>query len=288
MDEQLSDWLKLREGVDAASRAASLTRRVADAVAGAEIVHVLDLATGAGSNVRYLLERLPPRQRWLAVDRSPRLLSHLFLRTSAWAINRGYRADTTMGTLSIRGHGREWDITTRERDLNVVDAELLAERHLVTASALLDLVSESWLRSVAARCKAAHAVALFPIIYNGGSSSSPAEPEDAMVLDLFNRHQRTDKGLGGPAAGPAATDAAARAFADEGFHVDVEPSDWMLDDRHAELQRQLIEGWAFAATEMGPVSAKVIADWRERRLAHVDAGRSRMVVGHFDLAAFPT
>jgi hypothetical protein len=38
---------------------------------------------------------------------------------------------------------------------------------------------------------------------------------------------------------------------------------------------------------MGPESAKVIAAWKERRLAHVDAGRSRIVVSHFDIAAFP-
>jgi len=29
-----------------------------------------------------------------------------------------------------------------------------------------------------------------------------------------------------------------------------------------------------------------IARWRARRLAHVDAGRSRLVVGHDDLAAW--
>src|SRR5438128_9441638 len=111
MDEHLSDWLKLREDVDASSRAAVLTQRVADAVAGVDVVNVLDLATGAGSNVRYLAERLPARQQWLAVDRSPRLLSHLLLRTGAWATGRGYQADTAMGTLSIHGKGRDWDIS---------------------------------------------------------------------------------------------------------------------------------------------------------------------------------
>jgi hypothetical protein len=287
MDEQLSEWLKLREDVDAVSRAGALMRRVAEAMAGLEEVRILDLATGAGSNVRYLAERLPGRQRWLVVDRSPQLLSHLVLRTEAWARQRGYDAETSMGVLTIRGQGRQWDITPRERDLNVVDQELVDGRQLVTASALLDLVSESWLRSIASHCRAAGAVALFPIVYNGKSSSWPAEPEDEMVLDLFNRHQRTDKGLGGPAAGPSATDAAVRAFAAEGFHVDVEPSDWVLADQHQELQRQLIDGWAFAASEMGPESAEVVARWKARRMAHVDAGRSRILVGHFDLAAFP-
>jgi hypothetical protein len=28
-----------------------------------------------------------------------------------------------------------------------------------------------------------------------------------------------------------------------------------------------------------------IASWRDRRIAHIDAGRSRIVVGHHDVAA---
>jgi hypothetical protein len=48
----------------------------------------------------------------------------------------------------------------------------------------------------------------------------------------------------------------------------------------------LIEGWAGAATEMVRDRAPTIARWRARRLAHVGAGRSRLVVGHDDLAAW--
>ena len=37
--------------------------------------------------------------------------------------------------------------------------------------------------------------------------------------------------------------------------------------------------------EMAPDRAPAITLWRVRRLAHVEAGRSRLVVGHEDLAA---
>jgi hypothetical protein len=48
----------------------------------------------------------------------------------------------------------------------------------------------------------------------------------------------------------------------------------------------LIDGWAQAAIEMAPDRSATIARWRERRLAHVDARHSRIVVGHDDLAAW--
>jgi hypothetical protein len=52
------------------------------------------------------------------------------------------------------------------------------------------------------------------------------------------------------------------------------------------MQRCLIEGWAEAAGEMG-FDAAAIASWRDRRIAHVETGRSRITVGHVDIAAVP-
>ena len=83
------------------------------------------------------------------------------------------------------------------------------------------------------------------------------------------------------------TDAAARALAVQGYRIEREPSDWVLTLESGELQRQLIEGWARAATEIAPVRAASIDGWRRRRLAHLAAGRSRLVVGHEDLAGWP-
>ena len=185
---------------------------------------------------------------------------------------------------------QEWTcrVETRQRNLEALDDRgLFAGRHLVTASALLDLVSEAWLRALAARCRAVGAVALFTITYNGDSTCSPVVPEDERVRALFNQHQRTDKGLGGIAAGPDAEACAARAFRDVGYQVQLEPSPWRLGSGDAELQRQLIDGWASAATEMAPGEAAAIEGWRIRRIEHVDAGRSRVLVGHGDMAAWP-
>ena len=54
-----------------------------------------------------------------------------------------------------------------------------------------------------------------------------------------------------------------------------------------DLQRELIDGWARAAVEIAPHQSALVHDWLTRRLAHVDAGRSHLTVGHEDLAAWP-
>jgi hypothetical protein len=287
MAEDLSIWLQLREAADAAARSPHVTRTIVQALAGHDPVHVLDLATGTGSNLRYLAPRLPSRQRWLVVDHDPTLLARLPTLTSSWGAAHGYQVTTEPAGCVVRGARLDVRVETRCLDLNRLDhAELFTGRHLVTASALLDLVSARWLQTLAARCREGGAAALFALSYNGWSSCLPVEPEDELVRGLMNRHQRRDKGLGGPAAGPEAAAGAVRCFAEAGYRVLSERSDWALGPAEPELQRRLIDGWAHASAEAAPGDAARIERWRLRRIGHVKAGRSHLAVGHLDVGAW--
>jgi len=249
-------------------------------------VHVLDLCTGTGSNLRYLIDRLPGRQTWLAADRDARLLEELPAKLKTWADGRGYSTRTEGQVSSLRGGRCECDVERRAMDLDRLDAGLFEGRNLVTASALLDLVSESWLRLLAARCREAGAIALFTLTYDGRSSCDPVEPEDDMVRELMNVHQKTDKGLGGPAEGPDAWSVAERVFREAGYRVECAPSDWSIGPSEQTFQRMLIEGWARAAVEVAPERAGTIADWLRRRREHLETARSRIVVNHVDMVAW--
>src|SRR5262249_34424504 len=146
-------------------------------------LRVLDLGTGTGSNLRYLVPRLSGPQEWLAIDRDAVVLADLIE--------------------AVRRSGLDVAVDTRQAQLSELPDDVFAGRHLVTASALLDLVSDDWLHRLAERCRAHGAVVLFALTYNGDSSCSPMEPEDDLVRELLNRHQRADKGCG-VAAGPEA------------------------------------------------------------------------------------
>lgn len=286
MDESLSDWLAVREPADLTARSATLVERVRHALASTDTVRGLDLCTGTGSNLRYLIDRLPGRQTWLAADRDARLLEELPTKLKTWADAHGYSMRTEGQVSSLRGGRCECDVETRAMDLDRLDAGLFEGRNLVTASALLDLVSESWLRLLATRCREAGATALFTLTYDGRSSCDPVEPEDDMVRELMNMHQKTDKGLGGRAEGPDAWSVAERVFTEAGYRVECAPSNWSIGPPERAFQRMLIEGWARAAVEIAPERADTIADWLRRRLEHLEAGRSRIVVNHVDMVAW--
>jgi SAM-dependent methyltransferase len=258
-----AEWLALREPADHAARSLDLARAVLESVPGDRLLRVLDLGAGSGSNLRYLLRVVSQRPRpaeFLLIDHDPDLLARV---PKAPGID-----------------ARCLDLATLD------DGSIFEGRAVVTASALLDLVSSQWLHALAARCVESGAAVLFALTYDGLIGCSPEDPDDGSIVALVNEHQRTDKGFG-PALGPDAPEAAARCFEQVGYQVERSRSDWRLAPDRGELQRQLIEGWAQAATEIGPERARVIDGWRDRRLAHVAAGWSEMIVGHQDLAGWP-
>jgi hypothetical protein len=256
-----AEWLALREPADWQSRSTRVTEAVVAALPQGRVVRAIDLAAGTGSNARFLTRAMPTRQSWLLVDSNRELLQ----RARQMA---GFDVRTLAVDLS-----RTLDLT-----------KLLAGNDLVTASALLDLVSAQWLQAVCAACQRERSAVLFALSYDGRTRCSPEEPEDELVRNLVNRHQRADKGFG-QALGPDAAARATELLENLGYAVIRDRSDWVLDNQSMLLQQQLIDGWASAATAVAPEEHGVIERWRARRLDHVTQGRSGVVVGHEDLGA---
>lgn len=246
-----AEWLALRDPADRAARDLALARRAAAAAGTAPLI--VDLGCGTGATWRALSPVLPAGARWRFVDNDPALLAI---------------------AAAAAGDGAE----TVTADLADLDALPLEGATLVTASALLDLVSAQWVAGLVARLGVPFYAALS---YDGRMDWSPDDPRDAAITSAFNRHQTGDKGLG-PALGPNAADHAARTFGAAGFTVTLADSPWRLGPEMAALQRELCSGIAAAAAEAGLSDA---ADWGRARSASATA--SHCIIGHLDLLALP-
>lgn len=246
-----AEWLTLREPADSAARDSTLLRQAVQ-VAGEHPV-VLDLGCGTGATVRTLSPYLPESTVWKLVDNNADLLGHA-------------RRSAPTGS------------STHLLDIDQLESLPLQGVTLMTASALFDLVSESWVERLAQMFRVPMYVALS---YNGHMSWSPSHPHDTAITEAFNRHQRLDKGLG-PAVGPDSVATTTRIFTGSGFSVVSAPSLWRLGPESTRLQRELIHGIAHAASEMGESSA---TEWASARLAAVDTSHS--VIGHEDLLIIP-
>ena len=262
-------WLALREPVDHRSRAAALLARLDGWWREHGASSVLDLGSGTGSNLRYLAPRLSGEQKWTLVDKNAGLLG----RSPA-----GPNLDRVTAVQRVQG------------DLAREGLAAVANAELVTASALLDLVSQPWLDRLVDACAERGAAALFALTWDGSASfladGQEDDPDDAFVLDLVRAHQLRNKGLG-PALGPRAGGQAERAFQAAGMHTWLGASPWRLGADDRELVGELIGGWRRAASEEHPGEVARIGRWAERRRLAAHSWTFELVVGHQDLLVLP-
>lgn len=260
-----AEWLALRETHDMRARNPVVLAAVADRFRSHDSINVVDLACGAGSTVRAAGPHLPARQHWDLVDNDPHLL--------ALACGGKHGSDVRLNAvpLDLGGH---------------FEAVLDSTKHLVTTSALLDLVSATWLdrlvRHLASRALPFYAA----LTYDGRTSFFPSDPLDEIITSAVNAHQRTDKGFGA-ALGPSAVSEAASRFEAAGYSVVQGHSDWQIGTADHEMQRALLSGWAQAAREIEALPHHDIDEWLARRNGKVDLSASAMRVGHVDFFAAP-
>lgn len=224
-----------------------------------------DLGCGSGSMGRWLAPQLSGPQHWVMYDHDPELLAH------AAANMVGSAAD-----------GSPVTVETRQADITRLSAEDLAGATLVTASALLDLLTLEEVAGLAAACVGARCAALLTLSVLGRVELAPAEPMDAEIAAAFDAHQRRTIG-GRRLLGPDAVDASTQAFGRLGVEVQVRTSPWRLGGDQAALTAQWLRGWVDAAYEQRPELAD--DGYLGRRLAAAEAGELRVVVHHADLFA---
>lgn len=256
------DWLALRERADARAR-----DRAAEAVLppllaacanpSGDGLRVVDLGAGTGANLRWLAPRLPDPagQRWILVDHDPRL--------TAWA---------PAGTTSVR------------RDVAGLGDLLptLGRVDLVTASALLDLLTGSELSAVVGAVVVAGCPALFSLTVNGDVRISPTEECDAALAAAFDSHQRQ-----GCRLGPDAATVATSLFRGHGWSVVEASTPWLLNGDDGPLLDAWLVGRAEAAVELHPGLASTAAGWLGHRRTQLRAGQLDAAVGHVDVLALP-
>ena len=234
---------------------------------GCLVIH--DLGCGTGSMGRWLAPLLPGPQHWVLHDRDEDLLD------AAAAELPGPAAD-----------GASVSVETRASDVTLLRPGDLADASLVTASALLDLLTRDELDRLIDVCTKAGCPVFLSLSVVGRVDLVPADPLDSRVAAAFDAHQRrmTERGR---LLGPDAVAAAVEGFRQRGAEVLVRPTPWRLGAAEADLAAEWFTGWIGAACEQSVELASETGSYARRRLAEARAGELAVTVGHADLLVLP-
>jgi hypothetical protein len=263
------EWLALREPADAAARSRDLAERLVGhtPATGRWMIH--DLGGGTGAMGRWLAPRLPGPQHWIVHDRDTALLE------VARADRPGRAAD-----------GATVTVATRHSDITRLHPPDLAAASLITASALLDLLTEQELAGLLTVCAGAGCPILLTLSVVGRVGLLPEDPLDRPVAAAFDAHQRRATRRG-RLLGPDAVAVAAEQCARLGAEAVVGLSPWRLGAADGHLASEWFRGWVAAACEQQPELAAETRAYTRRRLAQAAAGQLSAAVEHADLLILP-
>jgi len=266
--EVSSDWLRLREPEDARSRSRELAL-AASGLLRPGPVEVHDLGSGTGSMMRWLAPMLPGPQTWILHDWNPDLVEL-----------------ATNGAAPLDRDGRPVAVRTRTGELGALDAGELDGASLVTASALLDVLTFDELRAVARAIIAVGCPALLSLSVTGDVLLDPPDPRDAGVAAAFNAHQERLVG-GRRLLGPSAAALAQLVFREAGWNVRTAETRWRLGPHEPDLLEQWFDGWIDAALEQRRDLEGECAAYRALRSEQLRRSALSAVVVHADLLAWP-
>jgi hypothetical protein len=208
---------------------------------------------------RWLAPRLPGPQHWVVHDLDANLLE--------------LAAAVPPGSASVT-------VEARRSDIAQLTPDDLAGASLVTASALLDLLTADELAGMLRACVGRPTLLALNVV--GRVSLTPSDPLDECIGAAFNAHQRRDGVLG-----PDAVAAAVAELRGTAAEVLVQPSRWRLGAAHADLVAEWFDGWVAAACEQEPALADAAGAYRDRRLAQAAAGELAVTIDHADLLVLP-
>lgn len=273
MTEQMAptdaEWLALREPADASARSRDLVGVLRSHLPTDGMTTIHDLGCGTGSMSRWLAPQLAGPQHWVLHEREASLL-------------RRAVADPPRETLD----GATVTTESRQQDITRLGPEGLSGASLVTASALLDVLTTDGLECLVDTIAGVGCPALIALTVSGEVEIAPRDPLDQQVIAAFNAHQRRRLGER-VLLGPDALDAAVAAFRRRERDVLVRTSPWHLGIREAVLVRAWFAGWLGAACEQQPSLRADAGSYARRRMDQLAHGRLSITVGHRDLLVRP-
>lgn len=255
-------WLQLRGPADTRARTtfstaltAELARHLTERLSlDVEVARLVDVGAGTGAGASWLRPRLPVRQDWRLIDQDPRLLALASPAVEGWA---------------------RW-IVADVAELPRLLAEEPAD--VVTCQALLDILTVGQVDDLLGTATVSGAAVLLSLTVTGEADLTPRHPDDGLVAEAFNAHQRRAGRLG-----PDAAAYAAGVLREHGYAVTTAATPWQLGATDVALVRAWLHGYTRAASEQQPGMADRFDHWRWNRDREARDGTLGVVVEHLDV-----
>lgn len=236
---------------------------------------VIDIGAGTGNSMRWfdhhLRERLPGRPlSWVLLDADAASLE-IAAERSANSVRAIVAPISSLPAIAAEV------LTEVTGETPASDESFGSCDLLITGSALLDVLTRADMKAISDTVRRFSGIGIFVLNISGEWSLRPPHPDDGIVGDAFDRHQRRSGRLGTESTAVLAEEAYMA-----GAEVRTSESPWTIEaPRDIEFLSRFLTERIDAAVEEEPQLVQRAHDWLDCRLNQ--SAELRVVVDHTDI-----
>jgi SAM-dependent methyltransferase len=284
-----TDWLEERYRFDVAARNPKVEAACLQYFAQHPMVSIIDIGAGTGANFIYLSEKFPQSQQWALVELNPNLLKRARERLKIWAAAKGYTVREDGQSLDFRRNDQHIQVQLLQGSFLELSQLLQPDRyHLITASAVFDLLSEQMLSDLIQTFHQ-NRLALLTTLNYESMAYLPGDAEDKRWIELYEAHMQREQDFG-KALGPRCSDFLENGYAQLPTGLTLRaPSRWQIEPADTFMHGhmlQFLEKSLLEMTSMGH-SGRGLNEWLQRKKVQLQAQQLRLSVTHSDFFTAP-
>ncbi|MEQ8706997.1 MAG: class I SAM-dependent methyltransferase [Phaeodactylibacter sp.] len=284
-----TNWLEERYRFDVAARNPRVEAACLQYFSDHTSVSIIDIGAGTGANFIYLAEKLPQSQQWALLELNPTLLKHARERLKIWGAAKGYAVSESTQELHFKKSQQHISV----RFVNGSFLELpqllpLQRYHLVTASAVFDLLSKEMLQRLVQTFHG-NRLALLATLNYESMSYLPADAADEHWTGLYEKHMQRSQDFG-RALGPDCASYLEHCYKElPKDQLLRAPSRWQIEPGDAAMHQHMLEFLERSLNEMASIghSGQELQQWLQQKHQCLQDRQLRLTVTHSDLFTAP-
>ncbi len=290
MEEQndYANWLNDRYPFDSEARNKSLEAKVLDYLKPKEVVHLLDVGAGTGSNTLYLMDKIKGDQHWYLIEQDTSFKTIFLRRIEDFATFHKYEWQASNNKIQVTTPTKELSFEFIEGSLlELAQLVRLDKIDLVLANAVFDLFSKEQLQQFLNPIVQAGIACYFTLNYKS-QSFHPEDPFDNTFISLYEDHMERPQATGqatGKQVGPYLA-----TYLETFQTIEQGISTWQIQKEDIKMHYYLLSYMERAIPEL-PIQEEVITllpKWIQRKKDLVITRQLELTVQHWDIFSYPS
>jgi len=276
----LSNWLTDRFEVDAEARNKKVEANFLEMIIEKEHLNLIDLGSGTGGNLVYLLPKIKCNQSWYLVEQDM-----VLIKACQQRLSKMYKTSLSGNEMSLTNGAQA--INLKWFHMDIVD---FLEQHsyqnnfdILTASALFDVLPKTTYQKIVDFARSKELI-LFGTLNYENTFFKNATETDNYYTKLYQKHMKLPQTYGIKMGGDCKADMLSLLNETEKQSLILNESNWLLNQAHSSMLKQLIQFFAESIPDLLTTKdeQKAFNNWISLKNQQVEHNELSVIVEHFD------